>query len=202
MVGAFGRVAWQGGVDADGRVGDCAFDGRLLDAALAVDLGFAETAELGRSCARSSFRLIVADFLAAKLYVLLFFAVVILGLFALYETRLSKCPIMPPRLLKERTIVAGSLLCFFHFLCQLIYGALSLGFEVASRDDADVVRRELLYELPSSRPLQYGQGRFVHCRVVHLYGLHLGARLRLARQVVLSLQDLGRAYAPFYCRHR
>lgn len=47
--------------------------------------------------------------------------VVVLLFFAFYEVRLSPIPMMPARLLRDRTILAGAALGFWHFLSQFCY---------------------------------------------------------------------------------
>ncbi|KAH8917445.1 MFS general substrate transporter [Atractiella rhizophila] len=55
-----------------------------------------------------------------RLYLFLFFGFLTLALFARVEQR-SKYPILPPRLAKNTTIVAGCCLGFWHFASQFIY---------------------------------------------------------------------------------
>lgn len=54
--------------------------------------------------------------------------VVTLAFFGYYELKWSPIPVLPPRLLKNRTILAGSALGFFHFLSQFCYESFFTSF--------------------------------------------------------------------------
>ncbi|ORY89658.1 major facilitator superfamily domain-containing protein [Leucosporidium creatinivorum] len=57
-----------------------------------------------------------------------------LAFFGYYEFQWSPIPVLPPRLLKNRTILAGSALGFFHFLSQFCYESFFTSFLQVARD--------------------------------------------------------------------
>lgn len=70
----------------------------------------------------------IADIPAAEIWAFIASGVVTLAFFGYYEFRWSPLPVLPPRLLKNRTIVAGSALGFFHFLSQYCYESFFTSF--------------------------------------------------------------------------
>ncbi|SGY13458.1 BQ5605_C010g05871 [Microbotryum silenes-dioicae] len=58
---------------------------------------------------------------SAKIWLLVAAGLVTLGFFCFYEFRIASIPLLPPRLLRNTTIVAGSVLGFFHFTSQFLY---------------------------------------------------------------------------------
>ncbi|KAK4704828.1 hypothetical protein P7C70_g1390, partial [Phenoliferia sp. Uapishka_3] len=54
--------------------------------------------------------------------------------FAYYEFNFSPIPLLPPRVLKNRTIMCGSALGFFHFLSQFVYESFFTSFLQVARD--------------------------------------------------------------------
>lgn len=66
--------------------------------------------------------------LTAEIWAFIVSGVVALAFFGYYELKWSPIPVLPPRLLKNRTIVAGSALGFFHFLSQYCYESFFTSF--------------------------------------------------------------------------
>ncbi|SCV69923.1 BQ2448_1317 [Microbotryum intermedium] len=56
-----------------------------------------------------------------KIWLLVAFGFLTLGFFCFYEFHIASIPLLPPRLLGNTTIVAGSVLGFFHFTSQFLY---------------------------------------------------------------------------------
>ncbi|GAA5939078.1 hypothetical protein JCM10213_006022 [Rhodosporidiobolus nylandii] len=68
-----------------------------------------------------------------KLHLLILLGFLTLVFFGWYELRLASIPLLPPRLLKNRTIVAGSLMGFFHFCSQYCYESFFTSFLQVAR---------------------------------------------------------------------
>jgi len=64
----------------------------------------------------------------ASIWGLILFGLALLVFFAYYETHISSIPLLPPRLLKNKTIVGGSALGFFHFCSQFCYESFFTSF--------------------------------------------------------------------------
>ncbi|KAM0789647.1 hypothetical protein ACM66B_000449 [Microbotryomycetes sp. NB124-2] len=68
-----------------------------------------------------------------EVWILIVLGMVVLFFFGVYELRLASVPVLPPRLLKNKTIVAGSALGFFHFLSQFSYESFFTSFLQVAR---------------------------------------------------------------------
>ncbi|GAA5935212.1 uncharacterized protein JCM15063_000971 [Sporobolomyces koalae] len=73
----------------------------------------------------------------------------LLVFFAYYETHMSSIPLLPPRLLKNRTIVGGSALGFFHFCSQFCYESFFTSFLQVARghspQDASYISQSYIF---------------------------------------------------------
>lgn len=113
---------WVGGVDA-----------RVWARAAAVVVGDAETGELGGSlvlfaCGSKEDIADVSFGGIAEIWALVMGGVASLTFFGYYEFQWSPLPLLPPRLLRNRTILCGSALGFFHFVSQYCYEAFFTSF--------------------------------------------------------------------------
>ncbi|GAA5968346.1 hypothetical protein JCM21900_000981 [Sporobolomyces salmonicolor] len=70
---------------------------------------------------------------AALIWSLILSGLGLLAFFGYYETRWSTIPLLPPRLLRNRTIVGGSALGFFHFCSQFCYESFFTSFLQVAR---------------------------------------------------------------------
>ncbi|GAA6006045.1 hypothetical protein JCM10207_007324 [Rhodosporidiobolus poonsookiae] len=66
-------------------------------------------------------------------WLLIVLGAAILVFFGWYESRLAKVPLLPPRLLRNPTIVGGSLVGFFHFVSQFCYESFFTSFLQVAR---------------------------------------------------------------------
>lgn len=64
----------------------------------------------------------------AEIWALVLGGVGSLAFFGYYEFKWSPLPLLPPRLLRNRTILCGSALGFFHFVSQYCYEAFFTSF--------------------------------------------------------------------------
>ncbi|OAV97529.1 hypothetical protein PTTG_01301 [Puccinia triticina 1-1 BBBD Race 1] len=75
--------------------------------------------------------------------------VIVLVCFGIYENKFAKFPVIPPRLVEQRTVLLGSAVCFWHFICQFTYESYFTSFlQVArflSARDAQYVERSYLF---------------------------------------------------------
>lgn len=75
-------------------------------------------------------------------------AIVLVG-FVIYEGRWARFPVIPTRLFKQRTVLLGSCVCFWHFICQYTYESYFTSFlQVArflSARDAQYVQQSYLF---------------------------------------------------------
>ncbi|KAL8291955.1 hypothetical protein RQP46_001421 [Phenoliferia psychrophenolica] len=76
---------------------------------------------------------LISTVLISRTYFLMTGGVTSLAFFAYYEFRWSPLPLLPPRLLKNRTILCGSFLGFFHFLSQFVYESFFTSFLQVAR---------------------------------------------------------------------
>ncbi|GAA5949173.1 hypothetical protein JCM3765_003319 [Sporobolomyces pararoseus] len=80
---------------------------------------------------------------------LILFGLALLVFFAYYETHISSIPLLPPRLLKNRTIVGGSALGFFHFCSQFCYESFFTSFLQVARghspQDASYISQSYIF---------------------------------------------------------
>ncbi|GAA5871445.1 hypothetical protein JCM16303_000758 [Sporobolomyces ruberrimus] len=80
---------------------------------------------------------------------LILFGLALLVFFAYYETHVSSIPLLPPRLLKNRTIVGGSALGFFHFCSQFCYESFFTSFLQVARghspQDASYISQSYIF---------------------------------------------------------
>ncbi|GAA6040600.1 hypothetical protein JCM8097_008062 [Rhodosporidiobolus ruineniae] len=67
------------------------------------------------------------------IWLLILLGAAILVFFGFYEARLATVPLLPPRLMRNRTIVAGSLMGFFHFCSQYCYESFFTSFLQVAR---------------------------------------------------------------------
>lgn len=74
---------------------------------------------------------------------------IVLVCFGVYERKMAKFPVIPTRLLEQRTVLLGSCVCFWHFICQYTYESYFTSFlQVArflSARDAQYVERSYLF---------------------------------------------------------
>ncbi|KAK4054078.1 hypothetical protein OIV83_001103 [Microbotryomycetes sp. JL201] len=68
-----------------------------------------------------------------EVWILIVLGMAVLFCFGLYELRIASVPVLPPRLLRNQTIVAGSALGFFHFLSQFSYESFFTSFLQVAR---------------------------------------------------------------------
>lgn len=61
-------------------------------------------------------------------WLLVVFGIAMLTVFWKYESSIAKLPLLPPRLLRDRTILCGSVLGFFHFASQYCYESFFTSF--------------------------------------------------------------------------
>ncbi|GAA5912263.1 uncharacterized protein JCM6883_003299 [Sporobolomyces salmoneus] len=80
---------------------------------------------------------------------LILFGLALLVFFAYYETHISSIPLLPPRLLRNRTIVCGSTLGFFHFCSQFCYESFFTSFLQVARghspQDASYISQSYIF---------------------------------------------------------
>ncbi|GAA6002891.1 uncharacterized protein JCM10292_001359 [Rhodotorula paludigena] len=73
----------------------------------------------------------------------------ILVFFGYYETRIAAVPLLPPRLLRNRTLVGGSLMGLFHFVSQYCYESFFTSFLQVARGhspaDASYISQTYLF---------------------------------------------------------
>jgi len=138
---------------------------------------------------------------------LILFGLALLVFFAYYETHISSIPLLPPRLLKNKTIVGGSALGFFHFCSQFCYESFFTSFlqYVAQLDDSFLPLTEISLSSKQSRPRSFSSRRFLHqvsfLSFLVCYGMR---RLTffLAFQSILYLCCLCRSYRRwFFCQN-
>ncbi|GAA6063114.1 hypothetical protein JCM10212_002636 [Sporobolomyces blumeae] len=83
------------------------------------------------------------------IWILIFSGLGLLVFFAYYETHVSSIPLLPPRLLKNRTIVGGSALGFFHFCSQFSYESFFTSFLQVARghspQDASYISQSYIF---------------------------------------------------------
>jgi len=65
---------------------------------------------------------------AAEIWISIVVGFAILVFFGYYEARYAASPLLPPRLLENRTILSGSLVGFFHFISQFCYESFFTSF--------------------------------------------------------------------------
>ncbi|EGG02225.1 uncharacterized protein MELLADRAFT_38673, partial [Melampsora larici-populina 98AG31] len=79
----------------------------------------------------------------------LYICVLILLIFSRYESKYASYPIIPSRLLKQRTIILGSSVCFWHFMCQYIYESYFTSFlqvvRLSSPRDAQYIQESYMF---------------------------------------------------------
>ncbi|GAA5867400.1 hypothetical protein JCM8547_003334 [Rhodosporidiobolus lusitaniae] len=68
------------------------------------------------------------------IWLLILSGAAILVFFGWYESRVAVIPLLPPRLLRNRTIVGGSLMGFFHFCSQYCYESFFTSFLQVARN--------------------------------------------------------------------
>ncbi|KAG0151278.1 hypothetical protein CROQUDRAFT_668108 [Cronartium quercuum f. sp. fusiforme G11] len=82
-------------------------------------------------------------------YEFLFIGFIILIGFWKYESKIASSPIIPIRLLKQRTIVVGSGVCFWHFMCQYVYESYFTSFlqvvRLSSARDAQYIQESYMF---------------------------------------------------------
>ncbi|KAM0745775.1 MFS general substrate transporter [Meredithblackwellia eburnea MCA 4105] len=82
-------------------------------------------------------------------WILIFGGLISLGFFGYYEFNWSPMPLLPPRLLQNRTIVCGSFLGFFHFFSQFVYESFFTSFLQVAREysprDASYVSQSYIF---------------------------------------------------------
>lgn len=111
---------------------------------------------------------LVADplrfFFAAEIWAFILAGVCTLAFFCYYEFQWSPIPVLPPRLLKNRTILAGSALGFFHFLSQFCYESFFTSFLqcVVSCPSTPKASELILLSLSQSRSQSLASDRLVH----------------------------------------
>lgn len=91
-----------------------------------------------------------------------------LGFFAYYEFQWSPLPLLPPRILKNRTIMCGSLLGFFHFLSQFVYESFFTSFLQCVSPGPCRRRAVLTRSVSQSRPRPLTTRRRLHQVRIHL----------------------------------
>ncbi|KAA1093150.1 hypothetical protein PGT21_026735 [Puccinia graminis f. sp. tritici] len=74
---------------------------------------------------------------------------IVLVCFGVYESKFAKFPVIPPRLFEQRTVLLGSGVCFWHFICQFTYESYFTSFlqvvRFLSARDAQYVERSYLF---------------------------------------------------------
>jgi hypothetical protein len=108
-----------------------------------------------------------------------------LAFFGWYETKISPIPLLPPRLLRNPTILWGSVLGFSHFASQFCCEYRPP--HISSATDHPC-RRVLFHLLPSSRPRTLRPRRLVHLPRLHLLRLYRRHRRGTRCQVHTALQ--------------
>lgn len=75
--------------------------------------------------------------------------ILMLFIFSRYESKYASFPIIPSRLLKQRTIILGSSVCFWHFMCQYIYESYFTSFlqvvRLSSPRDAQYIQESYMF---------------------------------------------------------
>ncbi|GAA5988535.1 hypothetical protein JCM11641_003307 [Rhodosporidiobolus odoratus] len=86
---------------------------------------------------------------AVRIWLLVLSGFLILIFFGWYESRVASIPLLPPRLLKNRTIVSGSLMGFFHFVSQYCYESFFASFLQVARghspQDASYISQSYMF---------------------------------------------------------
>ncbi|KNE99463.1 hypothetical protein PSTG_07181 [Puccinia striiformis f. sp. tritici PST-78] len=79
----------------------------------------------------------------------LILGIIILICFGIHESKYAKYPVIPPRLFEQRTVLLGSSVCFWHFICQYTYESYFTSFlqvvRFLSARDAQYVERSYLF---------------------------------------------------------